>query len=427
MSTQKYSQMSISALAPYPNNARTHSPEQIDKIAASLQEFGFVNPVLIDEKNMIIAGHGRVMAAKQIGLEKVPCVRVEGLTEEQIRAYILADNRLAEDAGWDEDILKTELQELKENGFDISITGFGIDDISFDDIDFSEQDEGIDELEEETKEEPFTISGNRYRLGNHILMVGDSTKPEDVKKLMGGASADLCVTDPPYNVNYSGAAGKIKNDNMPELEFINFLSAAFRNMKNALKQGGVFYIWYSSSAARSFFTALYENELEPRENLMWVKNTFTLGRQDYQWRHEPCLYGWKEGAPHYFVDDRTKSTVFEKNTDIDALTETQAKDLLRRFYSERQTPTTTMHENKPTRSELHPTMKPVALMERQIENSSLENDIVLDLFGGSGTTLIACENKHRKCYMMEFDQHYADVIIKRWEELTGRKAEILTD
>ena len=189
----------------------------------------------------------------------------------------------------------------------------------------------------------------------------------------------------------------------------------------------MFYIWYSSSSIKSFLTALFENGLDVRQTLIWVKNIFTLGRQDYQWRHEPCLYGWKEGAAHYFVDDRTKSTVFEKNPDIDALTETQAKDLLRRFYSERQTPTTTYHENKPAKSELHPTMKPVALIERQIENSSLENDIVLDLFGGSGTTLIACENKHRKCYMMEYDKHYADVIIKRWEDLTGRKAEVLTD
>lgn len=189
----------------------------------------------------------------------------------------------------------------------------------------------------------------------------------------------------------------------------------------------MFYIWYSSSSIKSFLTALFENGLDVRQTLIWVKNTFTLGRQDYQWRHEPCLYGWKEGSAHYFTEDRTKSTVFEKYTDIDALTELQAKELLRRFYSERQTPSTTLHENKPTKSELHPTMKPVALIERQIENSSLENDIVLDLFGGSGTTLIACENKHRKCYMMEYDQHYADVIIKRWEELTGRKAELLTD
>jgi len=442
MSTQKYDQIALEALAPYPKNARTHSADQVEKIAKSLQEFGFINPVLVDSKNMIIAGHGRVLAAKKIGLKEVPCVKVEGLTDEQIRAYILADNRLAEDAGWDDDLLKAELQELKDNGFDISITGFGIDDIGFDDIDFTEQDEGIEDLEEKAQEEPMAKSGTRYKLGDHILMVGDSTKPEDVKKLMGGISADLCVTDPPYNVAYQynlspeqikkGKRRKdglvVENDSFKiESEFIEFLTAAFGNIKAILKPGGVFYIWYPSNHVVSFQDALSRNELEVREQIIWVKNIFALGRQDYQWRHEPCLYGWKEGAAHYFIDDRSKSTVLEKLADIDSLTETQAKELLRRFYSESQTPTTTIHENKPVKSELHPTMKPVALIERQIENSSKEYEVVLDLFGGSGTTLIACENKHRRCYMMEYDQHYADVIIKRWEELTGKKAEVLED
>lgn len=241
MSTSKYSQIALTALAPYPKNARTHSEEQVDKIAKSLQEFGFINPVLIDSKNMIIAGHGRVLAAKKIGMEKVPCVRVEGLTDEQIRAYILADNRLAEDAGWDDDILKAELQELKDNGFDITLTGFGIDDIGFDDIDFTEQDEGIEDLEEKAAEEPMAESGTRYKLGDHILMVGDSTKPEDVKKLMGGKLADLCLMDPPYNVDITGGTKdglKIQNDNMQESKFIDFLTDAFANMRTVLKSGG---------------------------------------------------------------------------------------------------------------------------------------------------------------------------------------------
>lgn len=442
MSTSKYSQIALTALAPYPKNARTHSDEQVEKIAKSLQEFGFINPVLIDSKNMIIAGHGRVLAAKKIGMDKVPCVRIEGLTDEQIRAYILADNRLAEDAGWDDDILKAELQELKDNGFDISLTGFSIDDISFEDIDFSDIDEGIEELEEKAQEEPQAVMGTRYKLGDHILMVGDSTKPEDVKKLMGGISADLCVTDPPYNValgwHMRPSEAKqlhrrkdglvIENDSFEdESKFIDFLTKAFSNMRTVLKSGGVFYIWLSSTHMQSFLQALENSGLQMREFLIWVKNIFSFGRQDYQWRHEPCIYGWKDGAAHYFTDDRTKSTVWEKLTDIDALTETQAKDILRKFYSERETPTTTIHENKPVKSELHPTMKPVALIEKSIENSSKENEVVLDLFGGSGTTLIACENKHRRCFMMEYDQHYADVIIKRWEDLTGKKAEKLED
>ena len=253
MSTSKYSQIALTALAPYPKNARTHSDEQVEKIAKSLQEFGFINPVLIDSKNMIIAGHGRVLAAKKIGMDKVPCVRIEGLTDEQIRAYILADNRLAEDAGWADDILKAELQELKDNGFDISLTGFSIDDISFEDIDFSDIDEGIEELEEKAEEEPQAVMGTRYKLGDHILMVGDSTKPEDVKKLMGGISADLCVTDPPYNValgwHMRPSEAKqlhrrkdglvIENDSFEdESKFIDFLTKAFSNMRTVLKSGG---------------------------------------------------------------------------------------------------------------------------------------------------------------------------------------------
>lgn len=243
--------------------------------------------------------------------------------------------------------------------------------------------------------------------------------------LMGGKQADLCITDPPYNIDYVGKtkdALKIQNDHMNEAHFVEFLSVAFANMKDALKPGAAFYIWHPSQHADNFQEALNNNELELRECLIWVKSVFSLGRQDYQWRHEPCMYGWKEGAAHYFVDDRTKSTVFEQQVDIDAMSETEAKDMLRRFYNENKTLTTVIHEAKPSRSELHPTMKPVALIERQIENSSKEGEIVLDLFGGSGTTLIACENKHRKCRMMEFDEHYADVIIKRWEEHTGRKA-----
>ena len=422
---QKYGQMAIEALHPYERNARTHSEAQVEKIANSIREFGFLNPVLIDKNDMIIAGHGRVLAAQKLGLKKVPCLRVEDLTETQIRAYILADNKLAEEAGWDEEILRTELQGLKDEGFDITLAGFSIDDITFEDVDFSNEDSDIEFAEEQTAPVPESKKGDRYQLGDHILMVGDSTRGGDVEMLMGGKQADLCITDPPYNIDYVGKtkdALKIQNDHMNEAHFVEFLSVAFANMKDALKPGAAFYIWHPSQHADNFQEALNNNELELRECLIWVKSVFSLGRQDYQWRHEPCMYGWKEGAAHYFVDDRTKSTVFEQQVDIDAMSETEAKDMLRRFYNENKTLTTVIHEAKPSRSELHPTMKPVALIERQIENSSKEGEIVLDLFGGSGTTLIACENKHRKCRMMEFDEHYADVIIKRWEEHTGRKA-----
>jgi site-specific DNA-methyltransferase (adenine-specific) len=422
---QKYGQIAIEALTPYERNARTHSEAQVEKIANSIREFGFLNPVLIDSKNMIIAGHGRVLAAKKLGYKEVPCLRVEDLTETQIRAYILADNKLAEEAGWDEEILRTELQGLKDEGFDITLAGFTIDDITCEDVDFSGEEEDINFAEEQLPPEPVSKKGDRYQLGDHILMVGDSTEGGAVKMLMGGIQADLCITDPPYNVDITGGTKeelKIQNDNMDQAKFIDLLQKAFKNVSSFLKPGAAFYIWLPSWYIGDFIYALEQSDLHMRELLIWVKNVFTLGRQDYQWRHEPCIYGWKEGAAHYFIDDRTKSTVFEKNIDIDAMTEEEVKDLLRRFYNENKTITTVIHEAKPARSDLHPTMKPVALIERQIENSSKEGDIVLDLFGGSGTTLIACENKHRKCRMMEYDERYADVIIKRWEEHTGRKA-----
>lgn len=271
-------------------------------------------------------------------------------------------------------------------------------------------------------------------------MVGDSTKAKDVQELMQGVKADLVITDPPYNValDYDLTLEEAKrrkrrldgltidNDKFEhESDFVKFLSDAFSNMREALRDGGAFYIWGASTHLDNFQEALKENGLETRELLIWVKNMFALGRQDYQWRHEPCIYGWKEGAAHYFIDDRKKTTVFEKPVDVEALTEEEAKKILKGIFNESETMTTVLHEDKPVRSELHPTMKPVRLIERQIENSSKEGEIVLDLFGGSGTTLIACENKNRVCYIMEFDEYYADVIIKRFEDLTGEKAELL--
>ena len=245
---------------------------------------------------------------------------------------------------------------------------------------------------------------------------------------MGKELADLVVTDPPYNVDVTGGTKdnlKIMNDSMNDDSFVEFLSSAFKNLTNGLKLGGGWYIWLASSTYPQFEKALSNNKMHEHQQLIWVKNQFILGRSDYQWRHEPCLYGWKEGAAHYFIDDRTKSSVFEKIEDIDSMSEADAKKLLKRFYNQNLTMSSIIHEKKPLRSEDHPTMKPVALIERLIENSSRSGDIVLDLFGGSGTTLIACENKKRKCRMMELDPHYCEVIIKRWEKLTGRKAELI--
>lgn len=422
---EKIEEIDIAKLQPYKKNAKKHGKSQIEKIKASILEFGFLTPCLIDKDFNLIAGHGRLAAAEELGLKKLPCVFIEGLTEDQRRAYILADNRLSELGEWDMDLVSEELEELNEHGFDLELTGFEFDDITSDDIDFSDLDAQANKIEEELPEEPKTKPGEIYQLGDHILMCGDSTKAEDVKKLMGNVEADLCITDPPYNIDYEGKtkdALKIQNDSMGENDFINFLTAAFCNMKSTLKSGGAFYIWHPFTGTFEFISALNKSGMEMRQILVWVKNVFTLGRQDYQWRHEPCIYGWKEGAAHYFVDDRTKSTVFECKLKIDDLKEPEAKQLLKALFCEIENYSTVIHEKRPTRSAEHPTMKPVNLIKRQIENSSKEGDLVLDLFGGSGTTLIACEEKRRRCRMMEYDPHYCDVIINRFEKLTGKTA-----
>ena len=427
-SIKELQSVEIAKIKPYKNNAKIHGKNQLKKLQESISEFGFLTPCLIDQDFNLIAGHGRVEAAKALGMKEVPCVYIENLNETQRRAYILADNRLGELGEWDMDLVSQELQTLNDSGFNLELTGFTFDDITSDDIDFSELDEEAEKIEQELPEEATIQQGQMFRLGNHILLCGDSTKEDNLKKLMGKELADLVVTDPPYNVDVTGGTKenlKIMNDSMSDDSFVEFLSLAFKNLTDGLKLGGGWYIWLASSTYPQFEKALSNNKMHEHQQLIWVKNQFILGRSDYQWRHEPCLYGWKEGAAHYFIDDRTKSTVFEKIEDIDSMSEADAKKLLKRFYNQNLTMSSIIHEKKPLKSENHPTMKPVALIERLIENSSRSGDIVLDLFGGSGTTLIACENKKRKCRMMELDPHYCEVIIKRWEKLTGRKAELI--
>lgn len=424
--TSKMLEVAVSDLVPYRKNAKIHGEEQVKKLKASIQEFGFLSPCLIDKDNNIIAGHGRVMAAKELGMKTVPCVYIEGLTEEQRRAYILADNRLGELGEWDMDLVSEELQALKETGFDIDLTGFDIDDIIFED----DQTAWAEEPEPTIPEEPITVLGDLWKLGDHRLLVGDSTKAEDVERLMAGRKADLLLTDPPYNVALGVGetpeeAKKrrrrtdgltIKHDAMSEDEFEEFLVVAFGNAYNHMKAGAAYYSWYASKSQKRFELALERANLQPRQILIWIKHSLVLGRQDYQWRHEPCFYGWKEGAAHYFIDARTLTTVTD---DIDSLNREQLLERIKELSAL----TTTIYEDKPTRSELHPTMKPLGLFKKQIRNSSREGETVLDLFGGSGTTLIACEELNRKCCMMEFDPFYASAIIKRWETETGYKAE----
>lgn len=417
----------INELKPYENNSRTHDESQIKQICECIKEYGWTNPVLIDEKGMIIAGHGRVEAGKKLDIKEVPCIVLSGLTESQKKAYVIADNKMALNAGWNEELLKTELENLKELDFDLELTGFNIDEL--DELfkqDEEEQEIVEDDFDIEPPEEPKAKLGDIYQLGNHRLMCGDSTSEEDVAKLMNGEIADLVVTDPPYNVAIENSQGMtIKNDNMEKSQFLEFLTKAFNCLNISLKEGGAFYVWFASREHINFETALNKNGLQVRQELIWNKNSLILGRQDYQWKHEPCLYGWKDGDSHYFIDDRKQTTVIEdKKPDIKKMKKEEMQKLLEEIYSDK-TSTTIINEDKPSVNDLHPTMKPIKLIARQVKNSSKVGEKVLDLFGGSGSTIITCEQLNRKCYTMEYDPKYVDVIIKRWEEFTGKKAMLI--
>ena len=386
---RRYENVEIEKLIPYKNNARTHSDEQIEKIAKSMKEFGFINPVLVDGNLNVIAGHGRILGAKKLGMKEVPCLFIEDLTEEQKRAYIIADNRLAEDAGWDKELLKIELEDLKNMNFDITLTGFELEDFDFS-MDETEVIE--DEFDETVPEEPTSKKGEIYKLGKHFLMCGDSTDINDVEKLMNGVKADMLLTDTAYNVDYEGGTGlTIQNDNMDDETFREFLRVSFFNANSVMKEGAVFYIWHADSEGYNFRGACHDIGWKVRQCLIWCKNTLVMGRQDYHWKHEPCLYGWKEGASHLWASDRKQTTVLEFD--------------------------------RPSVSKEHPTMKPVGLFDYLIKNNTKKDDIVLDLFAGSGTSIIACEQNGRIAYSMELDPKYVDVIISRWEKLTGQQAE----
>lgn len=388
----------VSNLIPYVNNSRTHSEEQVNQICASINEFGFTNPLLIDEKDNIIAGHGRLLASKKLKMEQVPCIVLQGLTEAQKKAYIIADNKMALNAGWDEELLKIEIENLKELDFDLELTGFNVDELD-DILGFNESEEAEeDDYEIVVPEEPKSKYGQIYKLGTHYLMCGDSTKLEDVEKLMGETKVDLLITDPPYNVAYEGKtkdALKIQNDSMDNDSFRQFLRDAFSTADAVMKPGAVFYIWHADSEGYNFRGACYDNNWKVRQCIIWNKNTMVMGRQDYQWKHEPCLYGWKDGASHLWASDRKQTTVIDFN--------------------------------KPQRNGEHPTMKPIGLFDYQIKNNTKPGDVVLDLFMGSGTTIMACEQNGRIAYGMELDPKYVDVIINRWETFTRKKAELIND
>lgn len=386
----------LSDLIPYINNSRKHSDDQVTQIAASIKEFGWTNPILVDGDNGIIAGHGRLMAAKKLGMTEVPVIELAHLSKEQRKALIIADNKLALNSDWDINLLSIELKDLQDLGFDLNLTGFDGDELA--NILKPEQVDGLTDEDAipDVPEEPKTKLGDIYQLGDHRLMCGDSTSIESVEKLADGL-VDILVTDPPYNVDYTGKtknALKIQNDSMDDSTFRQFLRDAFVAADTVMKPGAVFYIWHADSEGYNFRGACKDANWKVRQCLIWQKDTMVMGRQDYHWKHEPCLYGWKEGAGHLWASDRKQTTLIICK--------------------------------RPTRNELHPTMKPVELMEYQILNNTKGKDIVLDLFGGSGSTLMACEKTGRKARLMELDPKYCDVIVKRWEEFTGNKAELLT-
>ena len=403
---------------PYEKNPRKND-DAVKCVAASIDEFGFKVPIVIDKDDIIVAGHTRYKAAKKLGLKEVPCIVADDLTDEQVKAFRLADNKVAEASEWDFDLLGDELDDI----FDIDMEAFGFD------IEIEEEEDVTeDDYEVDLPEEPRSKQGDIYQLGNHRLMCGDSTKAEDVVKLMGGDMADLVVTDPPYNVAIENSKGMtIENDDMDSSQFKDFLTACFANLEQNLKAGGAFYIWYASREHINFEQALNEAGLKVREQLIWNKSSFTLSRQDYHWKHEPCLYGWKEGEKHYFIDDRTQATVFEdKGIDIKKLKKDEMAELLKQFLCGKHS-TTVINEDKPIVNDLHPTMKPIKLIARLVKNSSRQEETVLDLFGGSGSTLIACEQLNRSCRIMEYDPKYADTTIDRWEQFTGEKAVLLNE
>ena len=392
MNTNKTTKMELvplEKLVPYVNNARTHNAEQIGKLRASLREFGFINPVIIDKDYGVIAGHGRIAAAKEEGITEVPCVFVDYLTEAQKKAYILADNRMAMDAGWDEELLRIEIEALQAEAFDVGLTGFDESEIAdlFAGQNESEvQDDDFD-LSAALEKASFVEKGEVWQVGRHRLMCGDATDAADVTFLMDGKRANLIVTDPPYGVSFQSSDGlSIQNDSIKGEEFYQFLYKALKNVADVLEKGGAAYVFHADTEGLNFRRAFIDAGFHLAGCCIWVKDSLVLGRSDYQWQHEPVLYGFLQNGKHPWYSDRKQTTIW--------------------------------NFAKPKRNKNHPTSKPLDLLGYPIGNSSQENAIVVDTFGGSGSTLMACEQCNRTCYMMELDEKYASVILRRYVEDT---------
>lgn len=385
-------------LIPYVNNARTHSAEQVNKLRASLREFGFVNPVIVDRDLNVIAGHGRILAAKEEKIPEVPCVYVDYLTEAQKKAYILADNRMAMDAGWDEELLRVEIEALQAEAFDVSLTGFDEKEITdlFKDTDGTGAEDDDFDLSEALEKAAFVERGDVWTVGRHRLMCGDATVEEDVLKLMDGKKANLILTDPPYGVSFQSSDGlSIQNDSIKGEEFYQFLLASMQNMVSVLEPGGAAYVFHADTEGLNFRRAFVDAGLHLAGCCIWVKNSLVLGRSDYQWQHEPVLYGFLKNGKHSWYSDRKQTTIW--------------------------------NFDKPKRNKNHPTSKPLDLLAYPIGNSTQANAIVLDTFGGSGSTLMACEQTNRICCTMELDEKYASVILRRYVEDGGNPDEVYVE
>ena len=381
--------ISIDKLVPYVNNARTHSPEQILKLRSSLREFGFVNPIIIDREFNVIAGHGRLMAAKEEGIEEVPCVFVDYLTDAQKKAYILADNRMAMDAGWDDELLKIEMEELQNLGYDLEFTGFDEKELAdLFGVDDKEVEEDEFDLTAALEKASFVERGDVWFVGKHKLMCGDATSSEDVAKLMEDKKANLILTDPPYNVAFKSSDGlTIQNDSMDNNDFYEFLYLSFKNMADHLENGGAAYVFHADTEGLNFRKAFIDAGFHLAGCCIWVKDSLVLGRSDYQWQHEPVLYGFLQNGKHPWYSDRKQTTIW--------------------------------NFDKPKKNSNHPTSKPLDILAYSINNSTQANAIVIDTFGGSGSTLMACEQMNRICYTMELDEKYASVILRRYVEDTN--------
>ena len=415
--------MNLSEIKPYENNPRIKSKEAIKAVAESIKEFGFKQPIVVDKNNIIIVGHTRYEAAKKLKLDEVPVIVADELNEEQVKAYRLADNKTNELTDWDYDLLNIELDDI----FNIDMEALGFipaDEVTDDII--------LDNIKEDTApaydaESSICKYGDLWKLGNHYLLCGDSTNSEHIEQLLQGNKADLLQTDPPYNVNYESADGKkIKNDNLVKSDFEEFLYTAFSIASDNMNDGAPFYIW-SPSNNLEFLNAVYRSNLLYKQTLVWVKNHFTLGRQDYQYQHEECLYGWNDGAAHKWYGGRCKSSVNEEApADYKKMTKKELIDYIEKVMNDiKDVKKDVFYADKPLVNKEHPTMKPIKIIAKQISNSTLQGDIVLDIFAGSGTTLIASEELKRNCYCVELDEHYCDVIIKRWQEYTGNTAELI--